>query len=411
MNFEISWCPSPPPPQTKAVSTSCSSSSLFILACGWAPGPPGSLCHRTAVGIESSFKQKGDWDLKAAQKTRGHQHRFSTREKIKPGQQQNKASDCKQTSLCSLPCGWLRTPLRPHPCLPTQSLGGAWGAGPAPQSPGTTATPGQHGTRGALGHTRHIPPFSPPCPPRWLGRNTKAILSVLISSALHVLGERGQLCGRLAEFQEVDVFLGFDSSLFALDEVATRENPFASSPLGWHWPQQGGSPWDTARGLSPHRLPSLARPPRLSLRPGLAPVPPDKVMALGRGAGEGGSPEQGQGPEGAGPEGSSLHRWDGGVSQRQEGDRQAASRCLPKRLCPRRPEGAEAKRAEGQGEAEVKTSGHPHCMSPGPRGWARAGAPARGEPQRPQATKPHLLLPLPPQTSKQGWGTQNEETT
>jgi len=59
---------------------------------------------------------------------------------------------------------------------------------------------------------------------------------------LHVLGERGQLCGRLAEFQEVDVFLGFDSSLFALDEVATRENPFASSPLGWHWPQQGGSP-------------------------------------------------------------------------------------------------------------------------------------------------------------------------
>ena len=88
-------------------------------------------------------------------------------------------------------------------------------------------------------------------------------------------------------------------------------------------------------------------------------------MALGRGAGEGGSPEQGQGPEGAGPEGSSLHRWDGGVSQRQEGDRQAASRCLPKRLCPRRPEGAEAKRAEGQGEAEVKPSGHPHCMSPG----------------------------------------------
>lgn len=58
-------------------------------------------------------------------------------------------------------------------------------------------------------------------PPRCLGRDTKAILSVLTSSALHVLGERGQLCERLAEFQEVDVFLGFDSSLFALDEVAT----------------------------------------------------------------------------------------------------------------------------------------------------------------------------------------------
>lgn len=116
-----------------------------------------------------------------------------------------------------------------------------------PRSLGITATRGEHGTRQALGFTQHIPS---PAPSPLLRRDTKAILSVLISSALHVFGEWGQLCGRLAEFQEVDVFLGFNSSLFALDEVATRESPFMS-PLGWHWLQQGKTPWDTARGLSP----------------------------------------------------------------------------------------------------------------------------------------------------------------
>lgn len=86
-----------------------------------------------------------------------------------------------------------------------------------------------------------LPRVSPPLlPPRVPRRDTKAILSVLISSALHVFGKLGQLCGRLAEFQEVDVFLGFDSSLFALDEVATQESPFASPRAGK--PQDGGVP-------------------------------------------------------------------------------------------------------------------------------------------------------------------------
>lgn len=138
--------------------------------------------------------------------------------------------------------------LHPHPCLAAQLLGGQW--------EGSLASPGHWESQQLVGNTEQdrpwaLPSTSPPLrPPHWLRRDTKAILSVLISSALHVFGEWGQLCGRLAEFQEVDVFLGFNSSLFALDEVATRESPFMS-PLGWHWLQQGKTPWDTARGLSP----------------------------------------------------------------------------------------------------------------------------------------------------------------
>lgn len=113
--------------------------------------------------------------------------------------------------------------------------------------------------------------------------------------------EWGQLCGRLAEFQEVDVFLGFNSSLFALDEVATRESPF-TSPLGWHCLQQGSTPWDMARGLSPHYQSSPVWLLHLSLGPALAYIPLGKGTALEYGVGEGGSSEQSQRLEGMGPE-------------------------------------------------------------------------------------------------------------
>lgn len=152
----------------------------------------------------------------------------------------------------------------------------------APQQ--CTGKRGQDGPWALLG-------TSPPLrPPHWLRSDTKAILSVLISSALHVFREQGQLCGRLTEFQEVDVFLGFESSLFALDEVATRESPFAS-PLSWHWPQLV----ETWPGVSPHtHWPSPVQPPHLSLGPGLARSPPGKGTALGHSVGEGGSLEKSQ---------------------------------------------------------------------------------------------------------------------
>lgn len=147
-------------------------------------------------------------------------------------------------------CRQQQTSLHPHPCLPAQPLGGAW---VGVRIPPVTGNHGCSDTGGTQDRPWVLPGTSPPLrSPCGLRRDTKAILSVLTSSALHVFGEWGQLCGRLAEFQEVDVFLGFDSSLFALDEVATRESPFVSLP-GWHRPQQGGAPWDTAQGLSQHR--------------------------------------------------------------------------------------------------------------------------------------------------------------
>lgn len=98
------------------------------------------------------------------------------------------------------------------------------------------------------------------------------------------------------------MFLGFNSSLFALDEVATRESPF-TSPLSWHWLQQGSTPWDMARGLSPHYQSSLVWLLHLSLEPALAYIPLGKGTALEYGVGEGGTPEQSQRLEGVGPEG------------------------------------------------------------------------------------------------------------
>lgn len=135
--------------------------------------------------------------------------------------------------------------------------------------------------------------------------------------------EWGQLCGRLTEFQEVSVILGFNSSLFALDEVATRESPF-TSPLSWHWLQQGNTPWDMVRGLSPHYQSSRLLHP--SLGPGLAYIPLGKGTALEDGVGERGTPEQSQRLEGVGPEGGMKYLAKAGQV------RQVASHCLPKPL-------------------------------------------------------------------------------
>lgn len=179
-----------------------------------------------------------------------------------------------------------------------------------------------------------------------------------------MFGERGQLCGRLAEFQEVDVFLGFDSSLFALDEVATRESPFAS-PLGWHRPQRGGAPWDTARGLSPHRQ-AFPSPAAASLpRAGAGSRP------TGPGDGRGTAAR-----ERVGAQGRARDRREralkalpsaGGMEVSHEGGNRSGERrrsCLPKPplpTWPRRSRG-EGKRPEGQGEAEARAVGHPHRM-------------------------------------------------
>lgn len=144
-------------------------------------------------------------------------------------------------------------PLPPHTNSPPSSFcqlpiqpvgaGGLWGDYPAPQ---LTVAKEACWTRQTFSITQCAVPLLPPRVPR---RDTKAILSVLISSALHVFGKLRQLCGRLAEFQEVDVFLGLDSSLFALDEVATQEN---LSPSPWAGRLQDSSmPWDMAQGLSP----------------------------------------------------------------------------------------------------------------------------------------------------------------
>lgn len=129
----------------------------------------------------------------------------------------------------------------PHAAVRVQEA-----TGEAVQPPQLTVAKEARWTRQTFGVTQCALPL---LPPRVLRRDTKAILSVLISSALHVFSKLGQLCGRLAEFQEVDVFLGFDSSLFALDEVVTQEN-LSVSPWAGRL-QDDGMPQDRAPGLSP----------------------------------------------------------------------------------------------------------------------------------------------------------------
>lgn len=110
-----------------------------------------------------------------------------------------------------------------------------------------------------------------------------------------------------------------------------------------------------AWSLSPNYQSSLVRLLHLSLGPGLSYIPLGKGTALEDGVGQGGTPEQSQSLEGVGPEGGMEVSCKGRTGQ-------ASGITLPAKSTahtPRRSPGR-GKRAEGQGEAEARTSGQPH---------------------------------------------------
>lgn len=114
--------------------------------------------------------------------------------------------------------------------------------------------------------------------------------------------------------------------------------------------------------VSPHaNQSSLVQLLHLSIGPGLAHIPLGKGTALEHGVGEGGSPEQSQRLKRVGPEGGMEVSRKGRTSQ-------ASGITLPARTTahkPRRSPG-QGRRAEGQGEAEARTT--TLCVSPCPTG-------------------------------------------